>query len=39
MVPVVKHAGELDIWASAAEVARLSAAARTAKITLEELGG
>jgi 2-oxoisovalerate dehydrogenase E2 component (dihydrolipoyl transacylase) len=39
MVPVVKHAGDLDIWASAVEVARLSAAARTAKITLDELGG
>ena len=39
MVPVVKHAGDLDLWASAVEVARLSAAARTAKITLDELGG
>jgi 2-oxoisovalerate dehydrogenase E2 component (dihydrolipoyl transacylase) len=39
MVPVVKHAGELDIWASANEVTRLSAAARTAKITLDELDG
>jgi 2-oxoisovalerate dehydrogenase E2 component (dihydrolipoyl transacylase) len=39
MVPVVKHAGDLDIWASAGEVARLAGAARTAKITLEELGG
>jgi 2-oxoisovalerate dehydrogenase E2 component (dihydrolipoyl transacylase) len=39
MVPVVKHAGDLDIWASAGEVARLAGAARTAKITLDELGG
>ena len=39
MVPVVKHAGDLDLWASADEVARLAAAARTAKITLDELGG
>jgi 2-oxoisovalerate dehydrogenase E2 component (dihydrolipoyl transacylase) len=39
MVPVVKHAGDLDLWTSADEVARLSAAARTAKITLDELGG
>jgi 2-oxoisovalerate dehydrogenase E2 component (dihydrolipoyl transacylase) len=39
MVPVVKHAGDLDLWASAGEVARLAGAARTAKITLDELGG
>lgn len=39
MVPVVKHAGDLDLWASAGEVARLSAAARTTKITLDELSG
>jgi 2-oxoisovalerate dehydrogenase E2 component (dihydrolipoyl transacylase) len=39
MVPVVKHAGDLNLWTSADEVARLSAAARTAKITLDELGG
>jgi 2-oxoisovalerate dehydrogenase E2 component (dihydrolipoyl transacylase) len=39
MVPVVKHAGDLDVWTSAGEVARLSAAARTAKITLDELTG
>jgi 2-oxoisovalerate dehydrogenase E2 component (dihydrolipoyl transacylase) len=39
MVPVVKRADTLDIWASAAEVARLAAAARAAKITLDELSG
>ena len=39
MVTVVKHAGDLDLWASAGEVSRLSAAARTAKITLDELTG
>ena len=39
MVPVVKHADGDDLWASAEEVARLSAAARNGKITLEELSG
>jgi 2-oxoisovalerate dehydrogenase E2 component (dihydrolipoyl transacylase) len=39
MVTVVKHAGALDVWGSAGEVARLSAAARTAKISLDELTG
>jgi 2-oxoisovalerate dehydrogenase E2 component (dihydrolipoyl transacylase) len=39
MVPVIKDAGSLDLWASATEVARLAEAARTAKITLEELTG
>jgi 2-oxoisovalerate dehydrogenase E2 component (dihydrolipoyl transacylase) len=39
MVPVVKHADGDDLWASADEVARLSAAARNGKVTLEELSG
>ena len=39
MVPVVKNAHGDDLWASADEVARLSAAARNGKITLEELSG
>jgi 2-oxoisovalerate dehydrogenase E2 component (dihydrolipoyl transacylase) len=39
MVPVVKDADVRDLWSSAAEVARLSDAARTAKVTLEELSG
>lgn len=39
MVPVVKHASDLDIWASAGEVLRLTTAARTAKISLDELSG
>jgi len=39
MVPVVKQAGDFDIWASAADVTRRSAAARTAKITLDEVVG
>ena len=39
ILPVVKHAGDLDIWASAADVTRRSAAARTVKITLDEVGG
>ncbi|MGD9705540.1 MAG: dihydrolipoamide acetyltransferase family protein [Acidimicrobiia bacterium] len=39
MVTVVKHAGDRDLWGHADELARLSAAARSAKITLEELTG
>jgi 2-oxoisovalerate dehydrogenase E2 component (dihydrolipoyl transacylase) len=39
MVPVVKHANDNDLWASADEVARLSTAARNGKVTLEELSG
>lgn len=39
MVPVVHHADQLDVWASASEVARLAEGARTAKITLDELSG
>ena len=39
MVPVVTSAESRDLWDSAAEVARLATAARTNKITLEELTG
>ena len=39
MVPVVKHAESRDLWACADEVARLSAAARSNTITIEELSG
>ena len=39
MVPVVTDAASRDLWDSAAEVARLATAARTHKITLEELTG
>lgn len=39
MVPVLRHAETLDIWASAAEIARLADAARTGKIQREELSG
>lgn len=39
MVPVVKNAAALDLWESAAEVSRLSTAARSNKITIEELSG
>lgn len=39
MVPVVRHAETRDLWASAAEVARLAAAARAGKATREELTG
>jgi 2-oxoisovalerate dehydrogenase E2 component (dihydrolipoyl transacylase) len=39
MVPVVKHANDIDLWESADEVARLSTAARNGKVTLEELSG
>ena len=39
MVPVVMHAESRDLWESAAELARLAAAARSNKITLEELTG
>jgi 2-oxoisovalerate dehydrogenase E2 component (dihydrolipoyl transacylase) len=37
MVPVVRHAEARDLWASAAEVARLADAARTGKATRDEL--
>jgi 2-oxoisovalerate dehydrogenase E2 component (dihydrolipoyl transacylase) len=39
MVPVVRHAETRDLWASAAEVARLAGAARAGKATREELAG
>ena len=39
MVPVVRHAEARDLWASAAEVARLAEAARSGKATREELSG
>jgi 2-oxoisovalerate dehydrogenase E2 component (dihydrolipoyl transacylase) len=39
MVPVVRHAEALDLWASAAEVARLGEAARSGKAVREELTG
>ncbi len=39
VVPVVKHAEALDIWAAAAEVKRLADAARAGKATLQELTG
>jgi 2-oxoisovalerate dehydrogenase E2 component (dihydrolipoyl transacylase) len=39
MVPMVRHAETRDLWASAAEVARLADAARTGKATRDELSG
>ena len=39
MVPVLRHAEARDLWSSAAEIARLAEAARTAKAAREELGG
>jgi 2-oxoisovalerate dehydrogenase E2 component (dihydrolipoyl transacylase) len=39
MVPVVRHAEAHDLWASAAEVARLAQAARAGKATRDELSG
>jgi 2-oxoisovalerate dehydrogenase E2 component (dihydrolipoyl transacylase) len=39
IVPVVHHAEALDIWQSALEVARVSAAARENKATKDELSG
>ena len=39
IVPVVKHAETLDLWAAAAEVARVSAAARENKAKADELSG
>lgn len=39
MVPVLRHAETRDIWACAAEVLRLSEAARSGKATREELTG
>ncbi len=39
VVPVVRHAETLDIWAAAAEVQRLARAAREGKAKREELSG
>jgi 2-oxoisovalerate dehydrogenase E2 component (dihydrolipoyl transacylase) len=39
LVPVARHAEALDLWAAAAEVARLAEAARSRKATREELSG
>ncbi len=39
MVPVVKHAEVLDLWASAAEANRLAEAARAGTATRDELSG
>jgi 2-oxoisovalerate dehydrogenase E2 component (dihydrolipoyl transacylase) len=39
MVPVLRHAEALDLWAAAAEIARLAGAARDGKATREELTG
>lgn len=39
LVPVVRHAEALDLWASAAEVARLADAARSGKVVRDELSG
>ena len=39
MVPVLQHAETLDLWATAAEVARLAADARAGKSAREELSG
>jgi 2-oxoisovalerate dehydrogenase E2 component (dihydrolipoyl transacylase) len=39
MVPVVRHAEALDLWDCAAEIARLSQAARDGKASQEELTG
>ncbi len=39
MVPVIRHAESLDLWACAGEIRRLSDAARSGKATREELSG
>jgi 2-oxoisovalerate dehydrogenase E2 component (dihydrolipoyl transacylase) len=39
MVPVLRHAEARDLWSSAAEIARLSEAARAGRITRDELSG
>ena len=39
LVPVVRDADTLDLWRTAAEIARVSEAARTGKATRDELGG
>jgi 2-oxoisovalerate dehydrogenase E2 component (dihydrolipoyl transacylase) len=39
MVPVLRHAERGDLWANAAEIARLAEAARAGQATREELAG
>lgn len=39
MAPVLRDAQALDLWQAAAEIARLAAATRAGKATLEELSG
>jgi 2-oxoisovalerate dehydrogenase E2 component (dihydrolipoyl transacylase) len=39
MVPVIRHAETLDLWACAAEIGRLAEAARTNKASRDELTG
>ena len=39
MVPVLRHAEALDLWACAGEIARVADAARAGKATREELSG
>lgn len=39
MVPVLRHAEAMDVWACAREVTRLAEAARTGKATRDELQG
>jgi len=39
MVPVLRHAETLDLWATAAEIAKLADAARSGKGTREQLSG
>ena len=39
LVPVLRHAEALDLWASAAEVARLAEAARSGRVVRAELSG
>jgi len=39
VVPVVKHAEALDVWALATEIARLAEATKTGKATRDELSG
>ncbi len=39
VVPVVKHAEAMDVWALAAEIARLAEATKSGKATRDELSG
>jgi 2-oxoisovalerate dehydrogenase E2 component (dihydrolipoyl transacylase) len=39
MVPVLRHAEARDLWANAAEISRVSQAAKTGRATREELSG